>query len=190
MMEQGIDFVIAETFTWIGEAIIATECIKKAGLPAMVTMAYEREPQSYEGYGVAECGKRLQDAGADIVGINCLRSPEHTLPLIAEMRGAVSCPVACQPVAYRTTSSNPDFTSLPEFPYGLDPLQLNRHEMGDYAIKARQLGVNFIGSCCGSVAIHVREMARALGKLPDKERAWRVDYSKPMSAFEYYQHER
>lgn len=190
MMEQGVDFVIAETFTWVGEAIIAAECIKKTGLPAMVTMAYEKEPHSYEGYGVAECAKRLEDAGADIVGINCLRSPEFTLPLIAEMRRAVNCPIATQPVAYRVTAEKPDFTSLPEFPYGLDPLQLTRHEMGDYALKARDMGVNFIGSCCGSVAIHVREMAKALGKLPDKERAWRVDYSKPMSAFEYYQHEK
>lgn len=190
MMEQGVDFIIAETFTWIGEAIIATECIKKAGLPAMVTMAYEKKPFSYEGYGVAECGKRLQDAGADIVGINCLRSPEFTLPLIVEMRQAVSCPIASQPIGYRVTAEKPDFTSLPEFPFGLDPLQLTRKEMGDYAVSARQMGVNFIGSCCGSVAIHVREMAKALGKLPDKERAWRVDYSKPMSAYEYYQHEK
>ena len=41
----------------------------------------------------------------------------------------------------------------------------------------------------GSVAIHVREMARALGKLPQENRKWNVDYSKPMSAYEYYKHE-
>jgi methionine synthase I (cobalamin-dependent) len=190
MMEQGVDFIIAETFTWIGEAIIATECIKKAGLPAMVTMAYEKTPRSYEGYGPAECAKRLQDAGADVVGINCLRSPEYTLPLILEMRQAIQGPIAAQPVAYQVSAENPDFTSLKAFPYGLDPYQLTRKEMGDYAAQARNMGVNFIGSCCGSVAIHVREMAKALGKLQDKERAWRVDYSKPMSAYEYYQHEK
>jgi hypothetical protein len=48
--------------------------------------------------------------------------------------------------------------------------------------------VNLIGSCCGSVAIHVREMARALGKLPEDDGEWRVDYDKPMSAYEYYEH--
>ena len=42
--------------------------------------------------------RRLQDAGADIVGINCLRGPEQTLPLIEEMRKAVTGFVACQPV--------------------------------------------------------------------------------------------
>ena len=83
------------------------------------------------------------------------------------MRKAVSGYLACQPVAYRTPKDKPDFTSLPEFPLALDPLQLTRKEMGDYALRAREIGINYIGSCCGSVAIHVREMARALGKLPE-----------------------
>ena len=61
--------------------------------------------------------------------------------------------------------------------------------MASYALRARDIGVGYIGSCCGAVASHVREMARALGKLPAEERPWRVDYSRPMSAYEYYKHE-
>ena len=57
--------------------------------------------------------------------------------------------------------------------------------MGAYAAEARALGINYIGSCCGSMPVHVREMARALGKAPP-DRAWRVDYSKPMSAHGFY----
>ena len=188
-MKEGIDFAIAETFTWLGEALLATERIKKAGLVAMVTMSYEVDPRTYEGHGPAECAKRLIDAGADIVGINCLRNPEHTLPLIREMREAVSGYIACQPTAYRTPADKPDFTSLPEFPLSLDPLQLTRKEMGDYAARARNLGVNFIGSCCGSVTIHVREMARVLNKLPAEKRNWKSKSGKPMSAYEYYEHQ-
>ena len=60
--------------------------------------------------------------------------------------------------------------------------------MGAYAAEAKSLGINYIGSCCGSVPIHVREMARALGKAP-ANRAWRVDYNKPMSAYEFYRHD-
>jgi 5-methyltetrahydrofolate--homocysteine methyltransferase len=60
--------------------------------------------------------------------------------------------------------------------------------MADYAIAARDLGANYIGSCCGSIASHVREMAYALGKKQPDGRPWRVDYDKPMSAFEYYAH--
>ena len=185
----GVDFFIAETFTWLGEALLAAERIRAAGLPAMVTMAYEHAPQSYEGHGPGECARRLADAGADVVGINCLRNPATTLPLMREVRAAVPGFVACQPVAYRTPDHQHDFTALPEFPFALDPLQLSREEMAAYAVEAREMGIDFIGSCCGSVACHVRAMAKALGKLPAAEREWRSTTGKPMSAWEYHGHD-
>ncbi len=187
-MDEGIDLVISETYTWLGEAVIATEAAKAAGLPAVTTMSFEKAPRSYEGHSPADCARRLVEAGADVVGVNCLRPPEHTLPIVQEMFDAVEVPVAAQPTAYRTTAEQPDFTALPEFPLGLDPLQLSRGEMAEYAVRARELGVRFIGSCCGSVATHVREMGRALGKVPPEEGKWRVDYDRPMSAYEYYGH--
>jgi len=188
-VEEGIDFVIGETFSWLGEALLAVESAKKTGLPVMVTVCFENKPVTSDGQTAADCARALQDAGADIVGINCLRGPETTLPLIEEMRKAVKGFVACQPVGYRTTPEKPDFTSLEAFPFELDPLQHSRREMARWAQQAKDLGVDYIGSCCGSVAIHVREMARALGKLPQENRKWTVDYTKPMSAYEYYKHE-
>jgi betaine-homocysteine S-methyltransferase len=183
----GVDFIIGETYSWLGEALIAVERIKQAGLPAMVTMSFEKEARAYEGDSPAECARKLADAGADIVGVNCLRGPEHTLPILKEMREAVSGYVAAQPAAYHTTDAHPDFTSLPEFPLALDPLQLPRAAMADFAIQARAMGVDYIGSCCGSVAAHVRAMAQALGKRPVEEREWKSKTGKPMSAYEYYE---
>jgi betaine-homocysteine S-methyltransferase len=187
-VEEGIDFVIGETFSWLGEALIAAERAKETGLPAMITVCFEQNPVTPDGKTPADCARALRDAGADIVGVNCLRGPEETLPIVEEMRRAVPGYLACQPVGYRTTPGMPDFTSLPEFPFELDPLQLSRKEMADYAVRARDLGVNYIGACCGSVASHIREMARALGKLSMESRPWSLDYSRPMSAFEYYKH--
>jgi betaine-homocysteine S-methyltransferase len=186
--EAGIDLVVAETFTWLGEALIAVERSVRTGLPVVVTMSFERDARSYEGHPPGECARRLGDAGAHVVGVNCLRSPEQTFPLMEEMRAAVSGYVACQPVAYRTPAESPDFTSLAEFPFALDPLQLPRQAMAAYAVRAADLGVNYIGSCCGSVASHVKAMGQALGKVPVEEGEWRVDYDRPMSAFEYYRH--
>src|SRR5881397_933597 len=186
---EGADFIIGETFSWLGEALIAVERAKKTGLPVMVTICFENQNTTTEGKSAAEAAKALVDPGADIVGMNCLRPPEHMLPAMEEMRGAVSSFLACQPVGYRTPKETPDFTSLPEFPYGLDPLQLTRKEMGEYALRAREIGINYIGSCCGSVAEHVREMARVLGKLPAESRIWKKGGGKPMSAYEYYDHD-
>jgi betaine-homocysteine S-methyltransferase len=190
MADAGIEFVVAETFTWLGEALIAVERVRRAGLPVVVTMSFEKEPRAYEGDSPADCARKLREAGAEAVGVNCLRSPEQTLPIVEEMRGAVDGFVAAQPVGFRTSEDQPDFTAWPSFPFALDPMQLPRQAMAAWAMKARDIGVDYIGSCCGSVAAHVRAMAQALGKLPMEEGEWRVDYDRPMSAFEYYRHER
>ncbi len=186
-LKEGPDFVIAETFSWLGEALLAVERIEKTELPSMVTMAFDKNPLSYDGRTPAECARALRDAGADIVGVNCLRNPMLLLPIAREMRRAVSGFVACQPTAYRTPPEVPDFTATKEFPYETETLVLSRRVMGSFAAEAKAMGINYIGSCCGSAPIHVREMARALGKAPP-DRAWHVDYGKPMSAFEFYQH--
>jgi betaine-homocysteine S-methyltransferase len=187
---EGVDFIVGETFSWLGEALLAVERARKTGLPVMVTICFESKDATMEGTGAADAAKSLLDAGADIVGMNCLRPPEHMLGPMEEMRKAVSGYLACQPVGYRTPKEKPDFTSLPEFPYALDPLQLTRKEMGEYALRAREIGINYIGSCCGSVSSHVREMAKALGKLPPDNRIWKKGGAKPMSAFEYYDHDK
>jgi betaine-homocysteine S-methyltransferase len=187
--DEGVDFIIGETFSWLGEALLAVERAKKTGLPVMVTICFENKDETAEGTSAEEAAKTLLDAGADIVGMNCLRSPEHSLPSMEKMRKAVYGYLACQPVGYRTPKDKPDFTSLPEFPYGLDPLQLTRKEMGEYALRAKEIGINYIGSCCGSVSEHVREMARVLGKLPAESRIWKKGGTKPMSAYEYYDHD-
>jgi betaine-homocysteine S-methyltransferase len=186
-VDEGIDFVIGETFSYLGEALLALERIRRTGLPAMITLAFDKRPESYEGLDAAECARRLVDAGADIVGVNCLRNPTETMPFLRQMRAAVTAYLAAQPAAYRTPPGYPDFTSLPEFPHGLDPLQLSREEMGDYARQALEVGVDYVGSCCGSVAAHVRAMARVMGKLPQEERHWRSSSGKPMSAVEYHE---
>ncbi len=189
-VEEGVDFIIGETFSWLGEALLCLERAKKTGLPVMITLSFENQNVTSEGKTAAEAARELAGAGADIVGANCLRSPEQLLPLVREMRRAVTAYVACQPVAYRTPAKQPDFTSLPAFPFELDPLQLSRKEMAAYALQARDMGVNYIGACCGAVATHIREMARALGKLAPDSRPWKVGVDKPMSAYEYYGHDK
>jgi betaine-homocysteine S-methyltransferase len=187
---EGIDLVIGETFSWLGEAEIALERARAAGLPTVITMSFEKaQPRSYEGHPPGECARRLIAAGADVVGINCLRDPAHTLPVVREMREAVpDGRIAAQPVAFRVPDERPDFTAQPSFPFGLEAVALTRGEMAQWALDARAAGVDVIGSCCGSAPHHVRAMARALGKLPADDRAWRSTTGKAMSAYEYYGH--
>lgn len=167
--EAGVDFVIAQTLEYLAEAVIALKLIKKYNLPAMITFSSVTE-KTKDGYVFEEACKILEKEGADVVGLNCSRGPSTMLPLIEKIRNEVTCYVAAQPVAYRTTKSQPTFQSLKindnknAFPVRLEPFQLTRYEMAHFARKARELGINYIGVCCGGAPHHVREMAAVLEK--------------------------
>lgn len=167
--EEGVDFVVAETLDYVGEALIALDVIKHFDLPAMITFGSVHE-RTKDGYSFEVACKILKDRGADIVGLNCSRGPVTLLPLIERVRGAVDGYVAALPVAYRTAESQPTFTTLRgqegerAFPIGLDPFQATRFEMADFATQARELDVHYIGVCCGGAPHHVRAMAEALGR--------------------------
>lgn len=162
--EEGVDFFICETFGYLAEARVALRVVKDAGFPAMVTLSF-REGGTREKRSPAECARVLAGDGADIVGTNCGLDPDRMLPVVEEMRRAVAIPVAAQPIAYRTPAGIPHFTALPQFPLDLEAIQLTRGEMAAYATRARAIGVNYIGACCGAVAHHIRAMAEALGRM-------------------------
>ena len=168
--EEGVDFVIAETNDYVGEALIGLEVCQALGLPALVTFASVQPETTYDGYDYVEACRILADAGAAVVGLNCSRGPETMLPLLERIRAAVDVPVAAQPVPYRTTPVTPAFEALESpdgrhlFPIQLEPYQCTRFEMADFARRAREIGVDYIGICCGGGPHHVRAMAEALGR--------------------------
>jgi betaine-homocysteine S-methyltransferase len=167
-VEEGIDFVIAETNDYVGEALIGLEVCQELGLPAMVTFASVQPETTYDGYTYVDACRVLAEHGATVVGLNCSRGPATMLPLLEAIRGAVDVAVAAQPVPYRTSAATPAFEELTSadgehlFPIRLEPWQCDRFEMADFARRARDVGVDYIGVCCGGGPHHVRAMAEAL----------------------------
>jgi betaine-homocysteine S-methyltransferase len=92
------------------------------------------------------------------------------MPLLERLRAEVDIPIAAQPVPYRTDAATPAFESLKyadgqrAFPIALEPFAHTRFEMADWARQAADLGVGFIGICCGGAPHYVRAMAEALGR--------------------------
>ncbi|MEQ9811674.1 MAG: homocysteine S-methyltransferase family protein [Azospirillaceae bacterium] len=175
------DLVVAETFSFAGEAEIAVAACRELGVPMVVTMAVHREPMTMDGLSPADTCRKLQDMGAHVVGLNCLRGPDTMLPLLSDIRAAVSCPVAALPVPYRTTEAAPTFQSLRDpachcipddrpFPVALDPFTCNRYELAEFAVACRSMGVDYIGVCCGAGPHHIRAVAEALGRTPEASR--------------------
>ena len=175
--ETGVDFVIAETITWLGEMKIALKAIKDAGLIAVCNFSIKRDNTTRDGYTPGDACKILEDNGADVVGLNCFRGPKMTMKLLPEIKEKVSCHVAALPVPYRTTEKDPGFLNQIDdgcdcipggnaFPVALDNLYCNRFEMAEFAKECANKKINFIGICCGAEPHHVREMAVALGRKP------------------------
>jgi betaine-homocysteine S-methyltransferase len=182
--EAGVDFIIAETISWLGEAEIALDVIKQTRLPSVVTLALHRKGEMRDGFKPGEAAKRLADRGADVVGLNCIRGIRTMMPSIKEIRDAVSIHVAALPVPYRTTTAEPTFESLTEkdsecahcipdsrsFPVALDPFQVTRYEIAEFGRQAVDMNVRYLGVCCGAGPHHIRALAEAIGRRPPASR--------------------
>ena len=185
-MDAGVDFIIAETISFYEEALLALEVIREAGAISVVTLAVHRDGLR-DDYTVADACQRLKDAGADVVGMNCIRGPNTMLTELEKIAKTVKGPLAALPVPYRTTPEEVNFQALTDsgcdcipdrpFPTALEPLTCNRYEIAEFAKKALALGVNYQGVCCGAGPHHIRAMAEALGKNPPASR-YTADMSK------------
>lgn len=146
--EAGVDFVIAETFGFLGEALVANEVIKREfNLPSVVTLVIHQDGKTRDGYSPEDALTALevrpsehdlaavysslllmeflilpdaiQKAGADVVGFNCYRGPATMLPLIERVSKIIKTPLAALPVPYRTTEKEPTFFCLTDDQVGV-----------------------------------------------------------------------
>ena len=187
-VDAGVDFIIGETFSWAQEALIALDVIKRANKSAVITLAMHQAEVTRENWSVAEACKRIADAGADVVGLNCIRGPATMMPLLREVRKALTTHMAALPVPFRTHQDEPSFQSLRDshwhfaegtrpFPVALDPFTCNRYEIADFGRKALDLNIRYLGVCCGAGPHHIRALAEAVGKQPAASR-YSADMSK------------
>ena len=181
-VEEGADLIVGATFYYAGEALSALEVAKASGLPVVLTLAPMAFQEMADGVGIVETAQRLEQGGADVVGLNCFRGPETMLPWLRQIREAVSCHVGALPIPYRTTAEEPTFFTLSDpaapvpsphgrtFPTAVDPLYTHRYEIRQFTREALELGVNYLGVCCGAAPIHIREVAETAGRVTEASR--------------------
>jgi len=179
-VDEGADMLIGETFYYAEEAYKALQVMRQTGLPSVITIAPMGENIMRDGVSIVDTCKELERQGGEVVGMNCHRGPTTMMPYLKEIRKALKCHVAGLPINYRTTNQNPTFLNLPDnngctcatphktpFPTALDPMQCNRYEIGNFAKQAFDMGVNYLGVCCGANPMLIREVAEAVGlKVP------------------------
>ncbi len=179
--EEGADYIIAETFSYLREAEIALEVILSFGLPAVASLSVNNIPgitgfETLEGVPIGRACRTLLDKGALLVGSNCFRGPDTMLKVIEEIVKEVPPEkVYASPVMYRTNDEQPTFfdfrdkeypSNEPVYPHGLDAFQISTREVTAFTKKCVDMGLRYMGLCCGNTGNYTRAMAEALERNP------------------------
>ncbi|XP_070568427.1 betaine--homocysteine S-methyltransferase 1-like [Ptychodera flava] len=184
-VEEGADFIVAETYAHFGEAMLALKAIKEygKGLPAVITLApFVVSTQNCQAITadmvpLTEACKKLEEAGADVVGLNCGRGPATMMPLMEEIRKTCKGHLAVLPAPYRTTAEQPTFFMLTDpqsgkdlFPANTDVLSCSRDDIHEFGKRCKELGIQYVGICCGNRPFYTRSLAESLGRSPPASR--------------------
>jgi 5-methyltetrahydrofolate--homocysteine methyltransferase len=157
LAEGGVDLFAVETMMFPQEAIAAiTACKGATDLPVMATMFFQYEElhdrdRTMWGESPAEVARKLRDAGADIVGMNCGRGPDRAIVIIREMRAVTDAPLIAYPNAGLPITTGDQTT------YELGPEAMAK----DYPALL-DAGCNIVGACCGSGPEHIRLIAEVV----------------------------
>lgn len=176
---EKVDFLIAEYYEHIEEMEWAIETLKTAKMPVCANMCIGPEGDLH-GVSAGECAVRMAKAGADVVGVNCHFGMFTTLKTIEIMKNALNdaglkVHLMTQPLGYLTPDAKKQgFIDLLEFPFALEPRVATRWDMQRYAREAYNLGVRYIGGCCGFESYHIRAVSEEL----QKERGFLPESSK------------
>ena len=182
--EAGVDFVIAETFQFAGEAVLATEVVKRRG--AGRGRDARRPPGRRDARGL-DARRGLPPAGRRRRGRRRAqlhpRAGDDAAAAARRLRARPDVPVAALPVPYRTHAGEPTFQSLAD-PHGHGrpvpdrpgSLHLQPPDVAAFARRRSGSGSRYLGLCCGAAPHHIRAMAEAMGRRPEASR-----YSPDMS---------
>jgi len=149
----GVDFFIIETMSDLEEVRAALEAVREhTDLPAVCTMTFDTHLHTMMGVSPQQAVKRLSELGADVIGANCGNGPDEIETVIRQMRDAM-------PEAVLAAQAN---AGIPRLEGDSTVYDASPQRMANYALRMKELGVKYIGACCGNTPAHIRAMAQAL----------------------------
>lgn len=154
--KDGSDVVLIETMSDTYEIKAAVLAAKEnCDLPVFVTMIYDEKGRLLTGADVQTAVAMLEGLGVDAIGFNCGLGPAETLPLIEEIRRYTSLPIIVQPNA-----------GLPESVNGHTVYNVSPDDFASQMKKAAEIGVSYLGGCCGTTPEHIKKMIEACENIP------------------------
>jgi homocysteine S-methyltransferase len=158
LVDAGADLIALETFATLAEAREAVQAVREAtkDLPIVALLTFQRDGRTWTGEEPAEVARELHNAGADVVGVNCVAGPQAALDILEEMARATKVKLAAMPNA-----GNPRVTER-EVTYPVSP-----RAFAEFVPRLVAAGCVVVGGCCGTTPEHIAAMRDALrGEAP------------------------
>ncbi|MBV9956879.1 MAG: bifunctional homocysteine S-methyltransferase/methylenetetrahydrofolate reductase [Acidobacteria bacterium] len=162
LLEGGIDLFLLEPFSDISEMRQAIRAVKElCDLPIVAQMTILPDGNTSFGTTPEVFTARLDEWGADVIGLNCGVGPAIVLTAIEKMRGVTNKKLSAQPNA-----------GLPRDVQGRQFYMCSPEYMAKYAKRLIQAGVKLIGGCCGTTPAHIKLISDAVRAVsPRKQQA-------------------
>ncbi|EEC00912.1 homocysteine S-methyltransferase, putative [Ixodes scapularis] len=147
-----MDFLICEYFEHVEEMEMAIEVCKKTGLPTVASLCIGPEGDMH-GVSAGQCAVRMVKAGG---------CPRHTAS-IHRCRERIPLGVRFKKEQFFLQQKiNHGLSRCHLLSAALEPRVCSRWDIQRYAREAYEMGVRYIGGCCGFEPYHVRAMAEEL----------------------------
>lgn len=155
LLAGGVDLFILETFFDLNEMHQAIKAVRRlTDKPIIASMTINEDGNALYGTSVDVFTAKLDEWGADVIGLNCSVGPKTMFDAIEKMHGITSKPLIAQPNA-----------GLPKVVEGRMIYLCNPEYFGEYARRFIQLGVRAVGGCCGTTPEHIKWVANAVRSL-------------------------
>jgi methionine synthase / methylenetetrahydrofolate reductase(NADPH) len=152
LLLEGVDGILLETFYDMEELeTVLTIARRETRLPIIAQVSLQEIGIMQDQTPLQEVFQRLEDEGADIVGLNCRLGPHHMISSLEQ----VELPKKAYLSAY-PNAGLPAYTDG-KFHYEGDPEYFRKS-----AHSFRDQGVRLIGGCCGTTPEHIRALAHEL----------------------------
>lgn len=155
LADGGVDAILIETMSDLAEVEAAVNAAKEVAphLPIIATMSFDTNLRTMMGVKPTLAVTYLASLGVKIIGANCGRG-------IDEMRLIAKELIDARPDGvFIITQSN---SGLPKLVGDTFIYEGTPDEMAKYAIEMKGIGVNVVGSCCGSTPSHTAAIAAAV----------------------------
>ncbi|MES1038717.1 bifunctional homocysteine S-methyltransferase/methylenetetrahydrofolate reductase [Peribacillus simplex] len=161
LLMENPDGILLETFYDLEELETVLQIVKnETGLPIIANVSMHELGNLQNGIHLNEAFQKLEQLGADVVGVNCRLGPHHMIRALEEVSLPKEASIAIYPNA-----------SLPDYVDGRLVYKAVPEYFGSSSLELREQGASIIGGCCGTTPLHIQAVKNAIGSFaPVKEK--------------------